>query len=253
MRSSRATITRTSGARDEHQNCWNVVDCRGREPAARGLRRRRGGGGDGAAGRASAPTPTPTPARHRRRPRPLHANSDADADAPNAAPTVSAGTAPSVTMPTDTITLTGTASDDGLPSGSSISYTWSLAAGPNSADGGTWSDHRDTDCGLDFGAPDRRCRFVHLQPQGKRWRTRSDCECDRDAGPESGRVSRRNHRNRKRMDDLDHRRRRSRRNEAAGRNDLFHGTRRGAHRSGLHHLQAASSFTHGAIRLRSSR
>jgi CubicO group peptidase (beta-lactamase class C family) len=49
---------------------------------------------------------------------------------------VSAGSAPSVTMPTDTITLTGTASDDGLPSGSSISYTWSLVTGPPAPNGG---------------------------------------------------------------------------------------------------------------------
>jgi CubicO group peptidase (beta-lactamase class C family) len=33
-------------------------------------------------------------------------------------------------MPTDTITLTGTATDDGLPTGSSITYTWELVSGP---------------------------------------------------------------------------------------------------------------------------
>jgi CubicO group peptidase (beta-lactamase class C family) len=33
-------------------------------------------------------------------------------------------------MPTDTITLTGTATDDGLPTGSSIAYTWELVSGP---------------------------------------------------------------------------------------------------------------------------
>jgi CubicO group peptidase (beta-lactamase class C family) len=38
-------------------------------------------------------------------------------------------------MPTDTITLTGSATDDGLPTGSTLSYTWALASGPNALNG----------------------------------------------------------------------------------------------------------------------
>jgi CubicO group peptidase (beta-lactamase class C family) len=38
-------------------------------------------------------------------------------------------------MPTDTITLSGSATDDGLPSGSTLSYTWALSSGPNAPNG----------------------------------------------------------------------------------------------------------------------
>jgi CubicO group peptidase (beta-lactamase class C family) len=49
----------------------------------------------------------------------------------NAAPVANAGTAPAPTLPTDTVVLTGSATDDGLPAGSTISYTWEYVSGPN--------------------------------------------------------------------------------------------------------------------------
>jgi hypothetical protein len=47
----------------------------------------------------------------------------------NAAPTVDVGADRSVTLP-DTLALDATVSDDGLPTGSSLSYTWSEVSGP---------------------------------------------------------------------------------------------------------------------------
>jgi Bacterial Ig-like domain len=47
----------------------------------------------------------------------------------NAAPTVSAGPDRNITLP-NTATLTGTATDDGLPSASSLTSTWSKVSGP---------------------------------------------------------------------------------------------------------------------------
>ena len=51
-------------------------------------------------------------------------------DRPNTAPTANAGTDPAPQLPTDTVTLTGTATDDGLPTGSKLSYTWEYVNGP---------------------------------------------------------------------------------------------------------------------------
>ena len=51
-------------------------------------------------------------------------------DRPNTAPTANAGTDPAPQLPTDTVTLTGTATDDGLPTGSKLSYTWEFVNGP---------------------------------------------------------------------------------------------------------------------------
>ncbi len=48
----------------------------------------------------------------------------------NQAPTASAGTNQLVTLPTNSVTLTGTANDDGLPQGSGISVSWSTLSGP---------------------------------------------------------------------------------------------------------------------------
>jgi len=48
----------------------------------------------------------------------------------NAAPVANAGTAPAPTLPVDTVTLTGTATDDGLPSGSTLHYAWEFVTGP---------------------------------------------------------------------------------------------------------------------------
>jgi hypothetical protein len=61
------------------------------------------------------PTPTPTPTQT---PTPT-----------NQAPVVSAGLAKTITLPA-TASLTGTASDDGLPSGSVLTKTWSMVSGP---------------------------------------------------------------------------------------------------------------------------
>lgn len=47
----------------------------------------------------------------------------------NQAPTVSAGSNKTITLP-DTASLNGSASDDGLPSGSSLTVTWSKLSGP---------------------------------------------------------------------------------------------------------------------------
>jgi PKD repeat protein len=49
---------------------------------------------------------------------------------PNIPPTVSAGTNKTLTLPTNTVTMTGTASDDGLPQGSALTLTWSQVSGP---------------------------------------------------------------------------------------------------------------------------
>jgi len=48
---------------------------------------------------------------------------------PNQPPVVSAGANQTITLPTNTVTLNGTATDDGLPSGTLL-VTWSLVSGP---------------------------------------------------------------------------------------------------------------------------
>jgi CubicO group peptidase (beta-lactamase class C family) len=56
----------------------------------------------------------------------------------NAAPVPNAGSDQAFDLPTDTATLSGSATDDGQPAGSTISYTWELVSGPlgpNSAPG----------------------------------------------------------------------------------------------------------------------
>jgi hypothetical protein len=50
----------------------------------------------------------------------------------NTAPVVNAGSAAQFTLPPGTINLSGTASDDGLPSGT-LTTTWSLVSGPSTA------------------------------------------------------------------------------------------------------------------------
>ena len=72
------------------------------------------GGGGGGGDTPAPPPPAPT----------------------NAAPVANPGTDPAPTLPTDTVTLTGTATDDGLPSGSSLSYTWEYVSGPTAPGGG---------------------------------------------------------------------------------------------------------------------
>jgi CubicO group peptidase (beta-lactamase class C family) len=49
----------------------------------------------------------------------------------NAAPTANAGADQSLALPADTASLSGSATDDGLPTGSSLTYRWELANGPN--------------------------------------------------------------------------------------------------------------------------
>ncbi len=48
----------------------------------------------------------------------------------NQAPQVGAGLDQSLTLPTNTINLTGVVSDDGLPTGASVTSTWSVISGP---------------------------------------------------------------------------------------------------------------------------
>ncbi len=49
---------------------------------------------------------------------------------PNAAPTVDAGPDRTITLPTSSVVLTGTAADDGLPAGSTLAFTWTKVDGP---------------------------------------------------------------------------------------------------------------------------
>jgi RHS repeat-associated protein len=49
---------------------------------------------------------------------------------PNAAPVVNAGADREVVLPSHTVTLSGTATDDGLPSCSALSISWSVVSGP---------------------------------------------------------------------------------------------------------------------------
>jgi CubicO group peptidase (beta-lactamase class C family) len=49
----------------------------------------------------------------------------------NAAPTANAGADQTMALPTDTISLTGTATDDNLPTGASLTYAWEFVTGPN--------------------------------------------------------------------------------------------------------------------------
>lgn len=51
----------------------------------------------------------------------------------NKAPIPNPGTDPAPTLPTDTVTLTGTATDDGLPTGSTLHYVWEYVSGPTGA------------------------------------------------------------------------------------------------------------------------
>jgi RHS repeat-associated protein len=48
----------------------------------------------------------------------------------NTPPEVSAGADQSITFPTNSVSLTGVVTDDGLPAGSSVTVSWSLASGP---------------------------------------------------------------------------------------------------------------------------
>ncbi|HEY2169844.1 MAG TPA: Ig-like domain repeat protein, partial [Candidatus Angelobacter sp.] len=48
----------------------------------------------------------------------------------NKPPVVSAGPDQTIELPTNSVTLSGSASDDGLPAGSSLSYSWTKVAGP---------------------------------------------------------------------------------------------------------------------------
>ena len=56
---------------------------------------------------------------------------------PNEPPTVSAGADRSITLPVDNVTLNGTATDDGLPAGSTLALAWSQTGGPGTVTFGT--------------------------------------------------------------------------------------------------------------------
>jgi hypothetical protein len=51
-------------------------------------------------------------------------------DPPNTAPTVEAGADQSITLPTNSASLSGTVTDDGWPRGSTLTKTWSKDSGP---------------------------------------------------------------------------------------------------------------------------
>jgi hypothetical protein len=58
----------------------------------------------------------------------------------NQPPSVDAGPDQTITFPTDTVTLTGIVSDDGLPAGSILTISWSQVDGP---------------AAVEFGSPDQ--------------------------------------------------------------------------------------------------
>src|SRR5262249_993483 len=57
----------------------------------------------------------------------------------NHAPVVNAGADQTLASPTMAATLAGSATDDGLPTGSTLSYAWSLASGPAAVTAGNAS------------------------------------------------------------------------------------------------------------------
>jgi len=52
-------------------------------------------------------------------------------NAPNLAPSVSAGANQTITLPVSQVTLSGSATDDGLPTGSGLTFAWSQLNGPS--------------------------------------------------------------------------------------------------------------------------
>jgi CubicO group peptidase (beta-lactamase class C family) len=75
-------------------------------------------GGGGGGGDSSPPPQNPPP------------QNQPPSTPTNAAPVPSAGADQAFDLPTDTATLSGTATDDGQPAGSTISYTWEFVSGP---------------------------------------------------------------------------------------------------------------------------
>src|SRR5262249_50782324 len=53
-------------------------------------------------------------------------------EGPNQPPVVSAGPNQALTLPENTVTLFGSATDDGLPAGGHLSTSWSVVSGPGS-------------------------------------------------------------------------------------------------------------------------
>lgn len=68
---------------------------------------------------------------------------------PNGAPVVDAGSDQSIILPTDTVSLDGTVTDDGLPAPSMITASWSVISGPGSV---TFGDSSAVDTTAQFGA-----------------------------------------------------------------------------------------------------
>lgn len=58
----------------------------------------------------------------------------------NRPPTADAGPDQTITLPVDTVSMSGTASDDGLPTGSSLTTSWSKVSGPGSVSFGDASN-----------------------------------------------------------------------------------------------------------------
>jgi CubicO group peptidase (beta-lactamase class C family) len=71
----------------------------------------------------------------------------------NVAPVVDAGTTGTVTLPDDTLSWSGKATDDNLPSGAALSYTWEFVsgpAGPNNSPGATLTSTNTADTSARF-------------------------------------------------------------------------------------------------------
>ncbi|HEY0174504.1 MAG TPA: hypothetical protein VGB98_26035, partial [Pyrinomonadaceae bacterium] len=66
----------------------------------------------------------------------------------NRPPAADAGPAHTITLPTDTAALEGTAGDDGLPAGSTLSVTWTKVSGPDTV---TFADPHSASTAATFG------------------------------------------------------------------------------------------------------
>src|SRR5205807_2010292 len=78
----------------------------------------------------STPTPTPTPVNH--------------------APVVNAGPDQIIDWPANTVTLSGTVTDDGQPAGATVTSSWSQLSGPGTT---TFADAASPSTSASFSAP----------------------------------------------------------------------------------------------------
>ena len=87
-----------------------------------------GGGGDSASPPPAAPPPATVPP-------PSTPPPSTPPPPANAAPVANAGSAITFALPTDHAALAGSATDDGLPSGSTLTYSWEVVSGPQGPGG----------------------------------------------------------------------------------------------------------------------